>query len=458
MVLFRPLQQPLSPLATNWPSTFLQVVLLIITVLPSVSGLGTACEAPLGLGHADPDAPYWLETIPKRGISAFNAHPSSYPVFRNVKSYGAVGDGVTDDTDAIDQAIADGERCGVGCDSSTITPAIVYLPRGPLIAYYYTAIVGDAKNPPILLAAPSLPNGAAVIDADPYIPDGWGAQWYQNQNNFFRSVRNVIIDLRQVPARVQAIGLHWQVSQATSLTNIVVEMSQEANNQHQGMFMENGSGGYMGDLVFRGGKYGLMVGNQQFTVRNLTVENAAIGISTIWNWGWTWQRLQIKNCGIGIDISTGGKYDNKQTVGAEIFLDVDVQDTKIFIRTSSSTPTSLDGSIVIDNARLTNVQSAVEEAGGAVVLEGGDRVIAHWIQGNVAEGSGKVRYVQDDLPPIQKPASLLDDDGKIFGRTRPTYADYAADQFISVREHGAKGDGVTDDTEALNQIFEQVRE
>jgi reverse gyrase len=28
--------------------------------------------------------------------------------------------------------------------------------------------------------------------------------------------------------------------------------------------MENGSGGYMGDLVLNGGQYGLAVGNQQY--------------------------------------------------------------------------------------------------------------------------------------------------------------------------------------------------
>lgn len=36
-------------------------------------------------------APYWLETIKHQGIAAFNANPSSYQVFRNVKSFGAKG-------------------------------------------------------------------------------------------------------------------------------------------------------------------------------------------------------------------------------------------------------------------------------------------------------------------------------------------------------------------------------
>ena len=51
----------------------------------------------------------------------------------------------------------------------------------------------------------------------------------------FRSVRNIIIDLRHMAPYTNATGLHWQVSQATSLINVVVEMSREEGNNHQGI-------------------------------------------------------------------------------------------------------------------------------------------------------------------------------------------------------------------------------
>ncbi|EEB90041.1 hypothetical protein MPER_11806, partial [Moniliophthora perniciosa FA553] len=168
----------------------------------------------------------------------------------------------------------------------------------------------------------------AIIDADPYIPGGGGAQWFTNQNNFFR------VD----PGRSQGTGIHWQVAQATSLQNIVFELSRDPNTAHQGIWMENGSGGFMGDLVFNGGKFGMWVGNQQFTVRNITVNNANTAVNDIYlhplpltdafgryshcgigllPLGWTFQDIKINNCQVGFDITTGGLTQETQSVGAE---------------------------------------------------------------------------------------------------------------------------------------------
>lgn len=145
---------------------------------------------------ASTSSPYWVANIKRQGTVAFG--DSSYKVFRNVQDYGATGDGKTDDTAAINNAITDGNRCGQGCDSSTVTPALVYFPPGtylvsaPLIQYYYTQFVGDAVTLPTIKAAASF-TGIAVIDSDPYGPGG--VNWYTNQNNFYRQVRNFVIDI-----------------------------------------------------------------------------------------------------------------------------------------------------------------------------------------------------------------------------------------------------------------------
>jgi hypothetical protein len=118
---------------------------------------------PSPTGTPDCAAPYWLEDIKHQGLASFNdgtpsngtllnnrtsfSNVTSYRVFRNVKDYGAKGDGITDDTAAINRAMTDGNRCAPSyCESSTITPAIVYFPSGTyvisrsIIDYYYTQV------------------------------------------------------------------------------------------------------------------------------------------------------------------------------------------------------------------------------------------------------------------------------------------------------------------------------
>jgi glucan 1,3-beta-glucosidase len=245
----------------------------LLLTLRALFSLGPASAAPLvpGAPAVPAEVPaaasnYWVSSIKRQGVAAFGN--KDFKIYRNVKDYGARGDGSTDDTAAINAAVAEGNRCGQGCDSSTTTPAIVYFPPGtyvvskPIVQYYYTQFIGDALSLPTLKASASF-EGMAVIDADPYIPGGNGANWYTNQNNFYRQMRNLIIDLTKLPETTGA-GIHWQVAQATSLQNIVFNMAPKSpTNKQQGIFMDNGSGGFMGDLIFNGGNYGVFLGNQQ---------------------------------------------------------------------------------------------------------------------------------------------------------------------------------------------------
>ncbi|KAL0260589.1 hypothetical protein SLS55_004279 [Diplodia seriata] len=403
-------------------------------------------------------APYWLENIKHQGKAAFNSN-SSYVVFRNVKSYGAKGDGVTDDTAAINRAMKDGGRCAPGaCSSSTTTPAVIYFPAGTyvlsssIVDYYNTMIIGNPNCLPTLKATPNF-SGFGVIDGNQYQAGGalgWGAT-----NVFFAQVRNLIIDLTAIPASSSATGIHWPVSQATSLQNIVFKMSDAPGTQHQGVFIESGSGGFANDLVFYGGLNGAVFGNQQFTMRNLTFYNAVTAINQIWSWGWTYKSLSITNCTTGIAMNGGGR--TAQTVGSVTILDGSFTNTPVGILTAhdlTSSPATA-GSLVLENIQISNVRTIVQGPSTSSSLTGttGQTTVSAWASGHAYTPRGPTNLIST-IAGTTRPAALLNATTKrYYERSKPSYGDVLVSRTLSARTMGARGDGRTDDTAALQMAI-----
>ena len=510
-----------------------------ITVLSTVllaSQLGLAAPAPQASSPAaSPGSSYWLSQNSGQGsVLPFNTN--NYKVFRNVKDYGAVGDGITDDSAAINLTMYNGGRCGQGCDSSTTQPAIVYFPPGtysiskPMVMPYYTQVIGDAINLPTIKGLSTF-EGIALIDSNPYIPgvsnpDGSGINFYTNQNNFFRQVRNFIIDMTAMPevnpdGVSGPAGIHWQVAQATSLQNIVFNMLPKSDtNKQQGIFMENGSGGFMTDLVFNGGGLGASFGNQQFTTRNFTFNGCKTAMQVTWNWLWTFKSVKINNADIGIDMSNLLNGFN-QSVGSIILLDSAITNSQVGIKTSYNTSSlpATAGTLAVQNVDFTGTPIAVVGADGATQILSGSRTVDFFLQGDTYtpsnSGPSRVKRVPQapsspatdgcyTMPngtsgaspsgstgapvltnssptnstgpsvctasPIPATASthvqaelnkpVLSDsllsNGAVFERSKPQYESVPASAFISVKSKGAKGDGVTDDSSAIQQILDSA--
>ncbi|KAH8589167.1 family 55 glycoside hydrolase [Bisporella sp. PMI_857] len=371
----------------------------------------------------------------------------TYPIWRDVTAYGASGRGDVDDTAAINRAIADGERCGQACGSSSVKGAVIYFPpgtylvSGSIIQLYYTQFIGDPLNPPTIKASSAF-IGLGVVSSNVYIEGGNGASWYINQSNFLRQIRNFIIDITDI-------------AQGTSLQNIRMVSSSAAGTNHQGIFMENGSGGMMYDLTFVGGNLGLYAGNQQFTTRNLVFQGCREAVQVHWDWGWTWKSLDIQNCGAGMRLT--GVPGSTET-GSVMLLDSKISNTPvgILISTPVSTPGMKTTTVNIDNLHLANVPIAVKnEDTGETVLAGGSIVVDSWGLGRVYKTDGAAQGVWQNGGPIEskptKPAELLGSaNGGFYERSKPQYESEPASRFVSIKFYGAKGDGVQNDAPFIN--------
>ena len=369
-----------------------------------------------------------------------------------------LSDGLTDDTAAIQAAMSAGNRCAPGsCSSSTNRVAVIYFPAGTyvisssIIMYYQTIMLGNPNAMPVLRAKPNF-SGFGLIDGDLYQPGG--KLGFGSTNVFWRQIRNFVIDMTQIPASSASTGIHWPTSQATSLQNIIFKMSTAPGNNHQGVFIEEGSGGFMGDLVFQGGLKGLVVGNQQFTFRNLTFSNCATAVYANWDWSFTFSGLNVMDCTTGVDITNGGSAG--QTVGSLTVFDSTFRNTQnafnISHSANSAPPTG--GSLVIENVVLQNVPTAVKYGDtGATYLAGttGTTTITAWGAGKRYSPNGP-QNVQGPFTPPARPAPLLSN-GRYYTRSKPQYNTLPTSSFSSVRSAGARGDGVTDDTTALQNAI-----
>ncbi len=210
----------------------------------------------------------------------------------------------------------------------------------------------------------------------------------------------------------------------------------------------------MNDLTFQGGLNGVTFGNQQFTVRNLSFTNAVTAINQIWDWGWTYKSITINNCTTGVSMGNGGH--NAQSVGSVTLLDSSISNTKVGFSTShdSTSQPPAGGSLIIENVQLNNVPVAVQGPNQSTALAGttGQSTIAAWGQGHSYTPQGPNNF-EGPITPNNRPGSLLQGN-KFYERSKPQYEQNVASDFLSVRSAGARGDGVTDDTDAVNKAIQ----
>jgi glucan 1,3-beta-glucosidase len=198
-------------------------------------------------------------------------------------------------------------------------------------------------------------------------------------------------------------------------------------------------------------------GNQQYTVRNFEFNSQTkAAICLIWDWGWTWTGLTIANVPIGISLINPEATAGPQA-GSIYVLDTLFENVETAIYANALPTTMLKSSVItLDNIGVLNVGTMFSFTDGTA-LDIAPENLNFLVIGNM-ENSGMIHGMYYVDVPRPSP-DLLDFSTQTYARpqyfskARPQYADVSADNIISVKAHGAKGDGKTDDTAAIIAVL-----
>ncbi|KAI1210462.1 glycoside hydrolase family 55 protein [Annulohypoxylon truncatum] len=419
----------------------------------AIQGVFNEIECPLA--PTDPST-YWYESITHNGISPFIPNGTDWPVFRNVKTmFGAKGDGITDDSDALQNAINAGNSYAQRNTNSLGTtgqPAVVYLPKGvyvlakPIQFFVGMILMGDPINPPTIKAAGNFSGDFMIYAKDPS---------QDSTTNFYVGMKNVFIDSMDYDKDKNLTLVDWSVSQACQLANVRFNMPYESTG-HIGVAMpEGGSGLILEDLYFHGGVVGIQLSNQQYHLKSLTFDGCGTGISVQHLFMGHCQGCNFTLCGIGVDNSS--PTDGVQNLGTFIITDSTADNTGVLV---NAAPTNGSfASIVLENVQVDeqSVPSTVMISGDAI-LKGSVEQGEAWVLGDAytSNKTAKGVFQKGTTLPTTRATPLVDSSGSFYRLAPPTYEEYGVEQIVNVKEvpsYPVAGDGKADDTASLQAII-----
>ena len=189
-------------------------------------------------------------------------------------------------------------------------------------------------------------------------------------------------------------------------------------------------------------------GNQQYTVRNFEFADQQIaGVCLLWDWGWTWSGLTFAGSPVGFLLIPPASENSLSTPGSIYVMDSLFDGVATAVDARAVQGTIIDTSIItLDNIGVLNVNTMIAFANGYdVSIPAADTNFV--IVGNVGTSGSTGLYTAN----VQTPPDILLDlttvgwfRNNYFGKSRPQYQGLGAGSFISVKDHGAVGDGVTE--------------
>jgi hypothetical protein len=360
-------------------------------------------------------------------------------MFRNVKDFGAKGDGVNDDTEAFINALdhnvgIEGEKR----HGTVYIPSGRYVIKDTLIIWKGTHLIGDRNNPPTLI----LPSGTEGF-SDPSNPkplivtaNGWGIDpksrdWRTRRddkggstnNTFFTSIRNIKIRIER--GNPGAIGIYWCVAQATALRDVEIEGGDAYACIKTSLW---GGGGVISNIKVIGGERGWEVDQtSQFLIRSATFSQQSLfAIRLVGIWNFVFLDLHISNSKSGVVLEGGNCVS---------FIDSTFENIKDGIAIS---PQPMPGSLFLQNINCKGLKEIVKGH-----LSAGNR-IDRWIASKELYKDGeKVAQIQFK--------------GKFEKLPSPAFPQMST-KMRSVTEFGAYPDDGIDDTKAIQEAINQCKE